>query len=193
MNFYQEITLLPQVEISPYFIWQKLYQQIHLALVESKDETDNTSAIGVSFPEYDASQFMLGCNLRLLAPDKFALEKFECERWLGRLKDYLQCGGIEQVPEVVTSYACFCQVKPKGSKERLARRRSMRKSETFEQALAHYNTYKEKRSSLPYINMGSQTTGSHFRLFIEKQAKAQPQAGVFSCYGLSRTTTVPLF
>ncbi|MBW1893042.1 MAG: type I-F CRISPR-associated endoribonuclease Cas6/Csy4 [Deltaproteobacteria bacterium] len=33
----------------------------------------------------------------------------------------------------------------------------------------------------------------HFRLFIAKEKKEQPQAGVFSCYGLSPITTVPLF
>lgn len=192
MNFYQEITLLPQVEIGLYFIWQKLYQQIHLALVENK-VNEYASAIGVSFPEYDATQFMLGCTLRLFAPEKPVLEKLQCEKWLSRLKDYLQCGRIEQVPEVVTGYACFVQAKTRGSKEKLARRRAKRHGETLERALAHYDAYEEERSRLPYINMGSQTNGSHFRLFIEKQAKAQPQAGVFSCYGLSRTTTVPLF
>ena len=36
MNYYREITILPNADISFYFIWQKLYQQIHLALVENK-------------------------------------------------------------------------------------------------------------------------------------------------------------
>lgn len=192
MKFYQEITLFPQAEISSYFIWQKLYQQIHLALVENK-VNEHASAIGVSFPEYDASQFLLGCKLRLFAPEKTALEQLACEKWLSRLKDYLQCGGIAPVPEALAGLACFRQVKPKGSKEKLARRRAKRHGETFEQALAHYDSYEEESSRLPYINMGSQTNGCHFRLFIEKQTKDQPQAGLFSCYGLSRTTTVPLF
>jgi CRISPR-associated endonuclease Csy4 len=192
MNFYQEITLLPQAEISPYFIWQKLYQQIHLTLVENK-VNEYASVIGASFPEYDVHRYLLGCKLRLFAPEKSALEKLQCEKWLGRLKDYLQYGNIAPVPEVVAGHACFRQVKPKGSKEKLVRRRAKRHRETLEQALAHYDAYKEEHSRLPYINMGSQTNGSHFRLFIEKQEKAQPQPGVFSCYGLSRTTTVPLF
>ena len=37
MQFYQEITLLPDVEISPYFLWTKVYTQIHLAFVMQKD------------------------------------------------------------------------------------------------------------------------------------------------------------
>ena len=51
MQFYQEITLIDQAEISPYFIWSKLYTQLHIALAESKD-IDNQVNIGVSFPQY---------------------------------------------------------------------------------------------------------------------------------------------
>lgn len=192
MNFYQEMTLLPQAEISPYFIWQKLYQQIHLTLVENK-VAEHASAIGVSFPEYDAGQYLLGCKLRLFAPEKSALAELQCEKWLSRLKDYLQCGKITAVPEPVAGYACFRHVKPKGSKEKLARRRVKRHGETLEQALAYYVSYEEENSRLPYINMDSQSNSQHFRLFIEKQVKEKQQKGYFSCYGLSNTSTVPLF
>ena len=192
MRYYQEISLLHRANIGLYDFWQKLFKQIHLALVENKVD-DHASALGVSFPEYDASQFMLGCKLRLFAPEKFALEQLQCEKWLSGLKDYVQCNEIRPVPGTVTGNACFCQVKPKGSKEKLARRRAKRHGESLEQSLAYYEAYQEEYSRLPYINMGSQSNGSHFRLFIEKQEKEKPQEGVFSCYGLSRTTTVPLF
>jgi len=33
MKVYQEITIIKTPEISPYFIWSKLYTQLHLALV----------------------------------------------------------------------------------------------------------------------------------------------------------------
>lgn len=192
MKYFQEIYLLPGAEITPYFIWQKLFQQIHLALVENKSHK-NISKIGISFPEYKADEFLLGTKLRLFAPEKSALEKLQSEKWLTRLKDYLKCGEINPVPEKVERHACFRQMKPKGSKEKLARRRAKRHGETLEQALAHYDNYKEENCRLPYINMGSQSSGYNFRLFIERQEKEQPQKGVFSSYGLSRTTTVPLF
>ncbi|MEW6076473.1 MAG: type I-F CRISPR-associated endoribonuclease Cas6/Csy4 [Thermodesulfobacteriota bacterium] len=192
MKYYQEISLLHRADIGLYDFWQKLYQQIHLALVECKGESDK-STIGVSFPEYDATHFMLGCRLRLFAPEKSALEQLQCEKWLSRLKDYLHCGEIEPVPETIAEHACFCQVKPKGSKEKLAKRWAKRHGEEFEKALTYYDAYEEERSRLPYINMGSLTNGCHFRLFIEKREKETAQAGVFSCYGLSPTTTVPLF
>ena len=50
MKFYQEITLIDQAEISPYFIWSKLYAQLHIALAEQKNIEDKVS-IGVSFPQ----------------------------------------------------------------------------------------------------------------------------------------------
>lgn len=192
MKYYLEINLLPIADIGLHFIWQKLYQQIHIALADNKSG-ENTSRLGVSFPEYNADDFLLGTKLRLFAADEQTLRDLQCEKWLERLLDYVHVSSIKPVPEKVTGHACFRHVKMKGSKERLARRRAKRKGETLQQALTHFADYKEQRSKLPFINMSSQTNGQHFRLFIEKQIKGQPQVGQFSCYGLSNTTTVPLF
>ena len=192
MNYYQEIYLLPSVDIGVYFLWQKLYQQIHLALVENK-KGDNVSVVGIDFPEYDAGEYSLGTKLRLFSNDKLALEQVHCERWLDRLNDYVHLGKIKHVPEKVLGYACYRHARLKGSKEKLARRRAKRTGETLQEALTYFETYKEKRSRLPYVNMVSQTTKQRFRLFIEKLGFEQQQAGSFSCYGLSDKATVPLF
>ena len=192
MRYFIELTLLPSLEIPLNFIWQKLYQQIHIALADNKSE-ENASSVGISFPEYHSNAFLLGTKLRLFAADEQTLKDLQCEKWLERLLDYVHISSIKPVPEKVTEHACFRHVKMKGSKERLARRRAKRKGETLQQALAHFADYKEQRSELPFINMVSQTNGQHFRLFIERQVKEQSQVGRFSCYGLSNTTTVPLF
>ncbi len=192
MKYYIDITLFPSADISLYFIWQKLYQQIHLALAENKI-AENSSRVGLSLPEYNADEFFLGTKLRLFAEDEQSLKSMECETWLERLRDYVHVKPIVPVPEKVAGHACFRHIKMKGSKEKMARRRAKRKGETLEQALAHFADYEEPRSKLPFINMVSQTNGQHFRLFIEKQPMAQPQSGYFSCYGLSHTATVPLF
>lgn len=192
MKFYRELTLLPQEDITLYFIWQKLFPQIHLALAENKRE-DNASSIGVGFPEYYAGSYCLGKKLRLFAESEQLLEQMQCEKWVNRLSDYVHTSSIKPVPEKVTGHACFKHIKLKGNKEKLARRRAKRKGETLQQALSHFAEYEEPQSKLPFINMTSQTNGQHFRLFIEKQAKEQTQTGSFSCYGLSNTTTVPLF
>jgi CRISPR-associated endonuclease Csy4 len=192
MKYFIELTLLPNLEIPLHFIWLKLYQQIHLALAENKSE-DNATSIGVAFPGYDAVKFSLGTKLRLFAENEQLLTQMQCEKWLNRLSDYVHVSSIKPVPEKVTGHACFKHIKLKGNKEKLARRWAKRKGETLQQALAHYADYEEPQSKLPFINMTSQTNGQNFRLFIEKQVKEQPQAGSFSCYGLSNTTTVPVF
>ena len=192
MKFYRELTLLPQEDVNLYFIWQKLYQQIHLALVEIKMD-DNASSIGVSFPEYDADKFSLGSKLRIFAEKEQTLEHMQCKKWLNRLSDYVHLSEIKPVPERLAGHACFRHIKFKGNKEKLARRRAKRKGEILQQALSHFENFEVQRSNLPYINMTSQTNGQRFRLFIEKQAMEQPQTGLYSCYGLSNTTTVPLF
>ncbi|MDG2898076.1 type I-F CRISPR-associated endoribonuclease Cas6/Csy4, partial [Vibrio parahaemolyticus] len=46
MDYYQEITLLPDADISLGFIWQNVFQQVHLALVDNK-VADNQSSIAV--------------------------------------------------------------------------------------------------------------------------------------------------
>jgi len=192
MYYYQEISLLHKANIELCRFWEKLFPQIHLALVESKT-AENQSAIGVAFPEYDAAEYSLGTKLRLLAEEEQTLKQMQCEKWLNRLNDYVHLSGIKPVPERLEGQACFRHVKPKGSKEKLARRRAKRTGETLQQALAYFATYEEKRSRLPYINMHSESNGQRFRLFIEKQTMEQPQTGLYSCYGLSSKTTVPLF
>ena len=192
MNYYQEITLLPNADINLDFVWQKLYQQIHLALVENKTG-DNESAIGVAFPEYNVDKYFLGKKLRLFAEDEKLLEQMHFEKWFNRLSDYVHLSHIKPVPEKLAGHACFKHIKLKGNKEKLARRRAKRKGETLQQALSHFENFKAQCSNLPYINMTSQTNGQRFRLFIEKQAMEQPQTGMYSCFGLSNTTSVPLF
>ena len=192
MKYYQEISLLRDAKIGLYDFWQKLYPQIHLALVENKCG-DHDSAIGVTFPEYDADELSLGTRLRIFAETKQELELLKLEKWLNRLTEYVQLSLVLHVPEQVSWYACFKQVKPKGSKEKLARRRSKRTGETFQQALVYYESYTEERSSLPYINIHSETNGHRFRLFIEQKLVKKEQIGLFSCYGLSNKITVPIF
>jgi len=192
MNYYQEISVLPNADIGLYPIWGKLYQQIHLALVENKI-ANNASAIGVGFPEYNENKFCLGAKLRLFAEDKNVLEQMHCEKWLNRLRDYVQMSTIKSVPEKIAGHACFKHIKLKGNKEKLARRRAKRNGGPFHQALSHFEDFEEQHSKLPYINMISQTNGQRFRLFIEKQEMEYPKTGFYSCYGLSNSTTVPLF
>src|SRR3990167_8104397 len=87
MKFYFDITLLPSAEIPLSFLWEKMFQQVHLALVEMKSANGN-SDIAVSFPEYDGKSFPLGHKLRLFASTKSQLQQLDIGKWLNRLADY---------------------------------------------------------------------------------------------------------
>jgi len=194
MKCYIEITLLPSAEIASYFLWEKMYQQLHLALVEAQD-SNNKVKVGVSFPDYDASQYQLGHKLRLFAQSDEVLENLNISKWFSRLSDYLHISSIRDVPEKIEGYAFFKRLQPKSNNDRLARRRAKRKNISYEQAKAHYDGQKEQYSRAPFIRIKSHSSDKQYRLMIvriDADSDAQMNDG-FSTYGLSAKSTVPIF
>lgn len=196
MKYYLEIKLLKQAEISMYFIWSKVFTQLHLAFVECKDQDDKIP-IGISFPDYmfdSEKEFgMLGSKIRLFADDKKALIKLDLSKWLNRLQDYLQLSDIQEVPQnMVKEYAIFSRKQIKSNPERLARRRAKKDpSISFQEALKRYQ--KSDSTNLPYIQVNSLSSSNSFRLFVERKISETENQGYFSCYGLSNNATVPIF
>lgn len=206
MKQYIELTLLSNNEISLYFIWQKLYQQVHLALVEQQDGNGKV-AIGASFPEYlcddDKKHYRLGSKLRLFAQSSAELEALNINQWLSRLTDYMHISSIKPVLDSVTTNVSFYRVNRLKSNVEKARINSQRLSITFEQALEKLEGRSEKQSNAPYIRMTSLSSygqsgneKSQFRLVIGKKETDSNGAGerkLFNTYGLSKTATVPWF
>ncbi len=104
MNYYQEITLLSDADIALGFLWHKVYQQVHIALVEQKVDHHH-SAIAVSFPEYGSQNFPLGSKLRLLAKEKNQLDALNLNDFLARLQDYTHVKSIQPIPETKSRVA----------------------------------------------------------------------------------------
>jgi CRISPR-associated endonuclease Csy4 len=192
MNYYIDIKLLTDSEITLGFIWKKLYAQIHLALVEVRDEK-NLVPIGLSFPKYSNDRF-LGDTLRIFSPTKEDLESLDLNRWIGRLLDYLTISEIQKVP-TSTEFVSFRRKQFKTNIERLARRQAKRKGISYKEALENYKNFNEekKKTKLPYINVKSLSSNREMKIFIEKSIKSNPENGLFSTYGLSKTSTVPWF
>ncbi|WP_086981314.1 type I-F CRISPR-associated endoribonuclease Cas6/Csy4 [Vibrio aphrogenes] len=217
MKYYLDITLLPDTEINLGFLWFKVYQQIHLMLVENKiGEKD--SAIGISFPQYGLNKgFPLGDKLRLLARSEQELTKVDVVRWLSRLEDYVHIKNIKPVPEKVEKFVYFKRWQHKSPEklrlnvakraEYLSNKHGLDFEETKNNLLKSIENYEEK-SALPYINLTSLSTDKmvaheqrkNFKLFIEKQVVDKPSENSkqFTCYGLSRRSvedgmTVPWF
>lgn len=219
MRFYQEITLIKTPEISPYFIWSKLYTQLHLALVEQQN-SDKTVDIGVSFPEYIHQEkegkklSSLGTKLRIFASSEQELQQLNLNKWLERLMDYVHIKRIQPVPEKINNYLLVKRYRATTNLQRLTRRFMRRESKrigreisfeeaqriqnkrfverekvTLDTAKDHYANPKVK--SLPYIRMRSLSGGREFSLLINQQSVEQRQEGAFSTYGLSSAATVP--
>ncbi len=204
MKYYQEITLIDQAEISSYFIWSKLYAQLHIALAESKDSNEKTN-IGVSFPQYifekkiedKKTKVNMGKKLRLFAQNEADLQKLDITKWLDRLMDYVHVKSIQEVPKQVIGYAIYKRKQVKTNAQRLARHRIKRGDICFDEALARYSNV-ITTTDLPYIQMLSLSTSDEqdkkrFKLFIEKQNAEQSETQVFSTYGLSSESSVPEF
>ncbi len=127
MNYFIELTLIKDSEISPYFIWSKLYTQLHLAFVEQKDSNEKIP-YGVSFPEYkeldgkDKKIMLLGSKLRVFAHSSDELQKLDLNKWLERLTDYVHIKSVKAVEKSITQYLTVNRYRPDASRENLARR-----------------------------------------------------------------------
>jgi len=191
MKFYHEITLLPGVDININFLWKVLYQQIHIALVEVK-ENSAIQNIGVSFPEYDIKKFVMGTKLRLFSKDKEFLEKADFTGKLCKIKDYVHLTSIKEVPEN-HKYIVFNRLQPKFVSECRCRRKAKRENISFEEALAALKDVKRKKIERPFIHIKSKSNGHSFQLIIDRSEREKEVDKGFTTYGLSPVSTVPDF
>lgn len=192
MNYYIELTLLPDSETSLYFLWEKVYQQLHLAFATIKNDQLN-SPIGVAFPRYDLEKYQLGEKLRLFAETDNLLERLNAKQWLANLSDYVHLTSIKPVPNKIKKYGSFYRVYAKSYVNR-AKRRAKLANISIEQALHFFADRDDQwRTHTPYLHLKSHTNGERFRLFIGYLEQPKSNQAVFSCYGLSRNSTVPIF
>jgi CRISPR-associated endonuclease Csy4 len=192
MKHYLEITLLPDVEISLNFLWQKVYQALHLKFVEMKNE-NGLQPVGVSFPKYDTEANTLGEKIRLFAPDAATLERFNAKQTLRKLSDYVHFKSIYDVPTNVKTFGCFQRLQLKTSNSRLARRKAKRENVDVEIALSALQRFKESHTTAPFVIVKSVSNGESFRLFVVYNELTNDNSGGFGTYGLSSKSAVPIF
>jgi CRISPR-associated endonuclease Csy4 len=211
MKYYLDITLLPDAEANLGFLWQKVYQQIHIALAENKI-ADNRSAISLSIPKYGDKSFPLGNQIRLIATEA-QLTKLDITKWLNRFTDYVHIKSVKAVPDTVSQFACFKRKHVKGVKrleqnlESKARHQVTKFGVDYDECL---KTLKQRHckdySTLPFISLQSLSSDKNvtpleqakFPLFITMEIHKTAAEGEFNCYGLSsldlaKTATVPWF
>ena len=208
MKYYQEISILPDPEISPYFIWQKLYNQLHIALADVKNQ-HGIEGIGVSFPEYRYEEnngkcfATLGAKLRIFAKTKEDLFTLDIKTWLNRLTDYVHIKSIREVPENAIP-VIFMRHKTKGAAriekdmQSFAKRMAEKTNKPLTECLAKLAKTKPmpNYSKLPYINLESEQTKKQnpdkarkFPMFIQRiepelTEEIKNAEGKFNSYGL---------
>lgn len=196
MNYYLELTIIGNPELTPYQIWSKLYTQLHLAFVEQKDAQDKT-VYGVSFPQYrtlaDKKIAYLGYKLRVFAPTEQALSALNLEKWLERLVDYIHISSIRSVPNDIKGYANYYRATPKMILDERITHQAKRHGVPYHKAAERFEGYKEQSLVYPHIQLTSQTNHQSYPLYIGKQTAEILTDGRFGTYGLSRTSSVPEF
>jgi CRISPR-associated endonuclease Csy4 len=214
MKHYLEITLIENSDINLFSLWSKVFQQIHLGLVEMQDDQGRVP-IGLSFPDYVTGEkySLLGGKLRLLAKDEATLGQFNATKWLSRLSDYVHCTSIRPVPEKLIGHAIYQREQPKTNKERLARRYAKRHNLDYETAFNstidlmtnkappnpdyqmqfRYSEMAHQTITTPFIRLKSLSGDQEFCLWIKKTVVSDPLEGTYSSYGLSSSATVPEF
>lgn len=190
MKYYVDIRLLGDTEVSLGFIWQKIYAQMHLALVEHQEE--KMSKIGFAFPYY-MQKFPLGDTLRVFASTQEELEVLQVDKRLKNFLDYVTINDIKKVPIDINGYVTFNRKQFKSNPERLARRYAKRHNITVEEALSIYENMEAQESKLPFVILKSNSTNQHMKLFIERCTSDIEVKGLFNTYGLSKHSTVPVF
>ena len=194
MKHYIELTLIPNDDIGHHFLWEKLFQQVHLALVEHQN-ADGSSSIGIAFPGFNAEQHSLGRKLRIFAQSENQLAGLNMEQWLKRLTDYVHLSSIKPVPDKIKGYAIFQRLQLRSNIERLARRAAKRQGISFDQAMEERKHLHPQHSNALFIWVKSLSSEQRFRLFIEGKftQTASMNEKLFSLYGLSRGGSLPHF
>jgi CRISPR-associated endonuclease Csy4 len=188
MDHYLDIHLRPDPELAPHQLLSGLYARLHRALVQLA-----SSDIGVGFPGYDERKPTLGKQLRLSGPAA-SLHALMATPWLHGMHDHLTVSDVTAVP-VSAHHRRLSRVQTASNPARL-RRRAMRRHElNAAQAEERIPDSAAKQLRLPYVVIGSRSTGQpSFPLFIQQGPLLdKPTPGRFNGYGLSAEATIPWF
>lgn len=198
MNYYQEITLIDQMDVNQYHVYSGIYQDIHKRL--HFDENGEPKNIGVSFPKYQYNaahnKGLLGNKMRLFAQTKEELETLDLVSVLEEYADYSHITSIKEVGDKATHYEVYHRSRVKSVAKR-ARRLQEHFLKKFGQAwidkefggykgvLEHCekNTHHEK---MPFIQLKSVSNGQYYFVLFQRQILAKPTTAFsFNSFGLS--------
>ncbi|MCO8161523.1 type I-F CRISPR-associated endoribonuclease Cas6/Csy4 [Pseudomonas sp. 21LCFQ010] len=187
MDHYLDLHLLPDPEFPATQLMSALLAKLHRGLHDLRRDD-----VGISFPGIEGKSAGLGSHLRLHGTAQ-TLDVLLALNWLTGMRDHVRLGDLSPVP-ATARHRTVSRVQVDSSPERARRRLIKRHGISEEQARERIPDHAAKRCHLPFAQLRSQTTGQHFRLFIQHGPLLDaPKAGAFNGYGLSNTATVPWF
>jgi CRISPR-associated endonuclease Csy4 len=183
MDYYLEITLLPDAEFKSTVLMNVVYTKLHKA-IHDLHATD----IGVSFPKY---QVNLGNVLRIHG-DLIVLGKLHRQSWLGGISGYCTQSEITAVPPV-TKYRTVSRKQSNMSHAKL--QRLIKRGSISEDSVKSYcDKMLTKELGNPYLELQSGSNGHRHRRYIKfGDIVDSPVLGEFDSFGLSKTATIPWF
>jgi len=186
MDRHLDIEILPDPEFPTHQLMDALFAKLHryLAMIQM-------TTVGVSFPRVDEKKPTLGQLLRLHGTD-LDLNRLMSEEWLVGMRDHIHVKGVAPVPHG-TEHRQVRRVQAKSNPDRIRRRQMRRHGWTEQEAIARIPASVRETLKLPFLSVGSLSTGHRFPLFLEHRAAPGPVAGPFNAYGLSAIATVPWF
>jgi len=185
MTHYVDIRLRPDPEFSVTQLMNALYAKLHRALVSLSSHD-----LGVSFPELKKT---LGDCLRVHGSED-RLNDLLASSWLAGMRDHVDISPIASVPSHA-HYRVVRRVQVQSNPERKRQRYLRRHGGVFQaDDEQRFDDSLAQTTDLPFVVMRSQSTGQHFRLFIEHgELSSAPQPGLFNTYGLSAHATIAWF
>jgi CRISPR-associated endonuclease Csy4 len=207
MNYYQEITLIDQMDVGQCHVYSAIYQDIHKGL--RFGESGEPKNIGISFPkyQYDATRNkgMLGNKMRLFAQTKEELEALNLAGALREYADYSHISSIKEVGDKATHYEVYYRSRAKGVAKRASRLHAhLLKKFGQEWIDKEFGGYKgvlkhcEKtthHAKMPSIRLKSVSNGHCYSVIFERQTLDKPATTfLFDSFGLSSKdglSTVP--
>lgn len=184
MDYYIDIKLLPDAELSETFLMNMVFTKLHKALDDL-----NSDSIGVSFPNYGV---FLGSILRIHGSES-NLESLTVLKWQGRLTDYCTNTPISPVPESIDGYRTVSRIQSSMSPSKL-RRLLSRKTINTNDIGRYEKRMQSKAMTHPYLELKSTSNGHvHRRYIVQGDLLNFSRSGAFDRFGLSKVATVPCF
>ncbi len=217
MNYFAEISVRYNPEISREQVRNTLFGKLHIALADLRNGPSKDARferIGVSFPDVTPSPLRhleltdgnaatggrkptsrLGYRLRLHSEQDDPLEALLKHNRLSVMRDYVDISDIQETPTSLKGHCCVKRVQAKSGVERLRKRRVTRHDIGYAEAIEQIPDDASELLSLPFIQMTSASTKQpRFRLFIDHGPLVDDAVpGTFNTYGLSSEATIPWF